>query len=298
MSNQRTAFAQILPSQSVLARAYRFVRRWPLIPVVIIVLLAVCAVFAPLLSPHDPIVGDLADRNIQPAWYDEGSLTHPLGTDPLGRDLLSRIFFGARISLMVAAIVLGSGAIGGTLVGLVAGYLGGNADEIAMRFVDFTLAVPFILVALVVVIVLGNTLTIIVVLLVVFSWGAFARQVRAETLRLKAMDYVALAKVAGASSYRIMYRHILPGVMNTIIVIATLRVGTVILTESVLSYLGVGVPAPTPAWGAMVSDGRIYLATAWWIAFFPGVAIFLTVLAFNFLGDWLRDKFDPRLRQL
>jgi peptide/nickel transport system permease protein len=131
-----------------------------------------------------------------------------------------------------------------------------------------------------------------------FSWGAFARQVRAETLRLKAMDYVALAKVAGASPYRIMYRHILPGVMNTIIVIATLRVGTVILTESVLSYLGVGVPAPTPAWGAMVSDGRIYLATAWWIAFFPGVAIFLTVLAFNFLGDWLRDKFDPRLRQL
>ena len=148
------------------------------------------------------------------------------------------------------------------------------------------------------VIVLGNSLTIIILLLVIFSWSPFARQVRAETLHLKAMDYVAMARVTGASTFRIMYKHILPGVASTVLVITTLRVGIVIVTESTLSFLGVGVPAPTPAWGAMIADGREYLLTAWWIAFFPGVAIFVTVLGFNFLGDWLRDRLDPLLRQL
>ncbi len=269
-----------------------------MVPIVIFGMLVTSAIFAPWLAPHDPIKGNIEARNTPPAWYAQGSTKHLLGSDPLGRDILSRIIYGARISLMVAAAVLATGAVGGTLLGLVAGYFGGNVDEIAMRFVDFTLAVPFILVALVVVIVLGPSLTVIIVLLVVFSWSAFARQVRAETLQLKTMDYVKLAKVAGAPWHRTMYRHILPGVINTVLVIASLRVGTLILTEAVLSYLGVGIPPPTPAWGAMVSDGRDYLATAWWVAFFPGMAIFLTVLATNFLGDWLRDRFDPKLRQL
>ena len=289
-----------LPSSDgpIVTRAYRFVRRWPIIPVAIVVLLLLCAAFAGLLAPHDPERGDLRERNVPPLWSTEGDTNHILGTDPQGRDIFSRIIFGARISLIIAAVVLCSGGIGGTVLGLVAGYAGGLVDELIMRFVDITLAVPFILVAMVVVIVAGQSLTIIIILLIAFSWNAFARQVRAETLQLKTADYVALATVAGASTWRILYRHILPGVTSTLLVIATLRVGQLILTESILSFLGVGIPPPTPAWGVMIADGRSYLSTAWWVAFFPGMAIFLTVLAFNFLGDWLRDWFDPRLRQI
>lgn len=230
-------------------------------------------------------------------WYPEGSSKFILGTDALGRDVLSRVIFGARISLLIAAIVLTAGAIGGTMLGLVAGYYGGQIDEIAMRFVDLTLAIPFILIALVVVIVLGQSLAIIIALLVLFSWNGFARLVRGETLQIKTRDYVNMARVAGASTSRILFRHILLGVVNTVIVVATLRVGSLILTEATLSFLGVGVPPPTPAWGLMVSDGRQYISTAWWITFFPGVAILMTVLSMNFLGDWLRDRWDPRLRQ-
>jgi peptide/nickel transport system permease protein len=198
---------------------------------------------------------------------------------------------------VVAAIVLTFGAIGGTLLGLVSGWFGGQVDEIAMRFVDFTYATPFILVALVVVIVLGQSLAVIIVLLVIFSWNSFARQTRGETLKLKTEAYVDMARIAGASTAHILWRHLLPGVVNTVLVLVSLRVGSLILTEAVLSFLGVGVPPPTPAWGLMVSDGRDYIDTAWWVTVFPGAAILLTVLAFNFLGDWLRDHFDPRLRQ-
>ena len=273
-------------------------RRWPVIPAVILVVLVACAIFAPLLAPHNHLWGDLRATNVPPAWLEGGSAKYLLGTDNLGRDLLSRIIYGARISLQVAAIVLVFGAVGGTVVGLVSGYLGGQVDEVLMRFVDLSLAIPFILVALTVLIVLGQSLEVIIALLILFSWGGFARQVRAETLSLRTLDYISLAKVAGAGTTLILYKHILPGVVNTIIVVATLQVGSLILTESILSFLGVGVQAPTPAWGLMVSDGRDYLDTAWWIALFPGMAIFLTVLAFNFIGDWLRDRFDPRLRQL
>ena len=289
-----------LPSSdgSMVTRAYQFARRWPVIPVALVVLLVLCAAFAGLLAPHDPERGNLRVRNVPPLWSAEGDTNHILGTDPQGRDILSRIIYGARISLIIAAVVLCSGGVGGTILGLIAGYAGGLVDELIMRFVDITLAVPFILVAMVVVIVAGQSLTIIIILLIAFSWNAFARQVRAETLQLKTADYVALATVAGASTWRILYRHILPGVTSTLLVIATLRVGQLILTESILSFLGVGIPPPTPAWGVMIADGRSYLATAWWVAFFPGMAIFLTVLAFNFLGDWLRDWFDPRLRQI
>lgn len=283
---------------SVPARIYRFIRTWPVIPIFIMAVLIVCAIFAPLIAPHDPLIGDLRAPNTPPIWYSEGSVTYILGTDTLGRDVLSRTIFGARISLIIVSIVLSTGALFGTVIGLVAGYYGGHLDEVLMRFVDLTLAVPFILVALVVVIVLGQSLTIIVVLISMLTWSGFSRQVRAEVLSLRTRDYVALARVAGASDAMILYKHILPGVLNTVIVIATLNVANVILAEAVLSFLGVGVPPPTPAWGAMISDGRDYLGTAWWLAFFPGIAIFLTVVAFNFMGDWLRDKLDPRLRQL
>jgi len=299
VENAGAQAAKVLDArQSRRDRVWRFFRTWPVLPLAILTVLISCALFAPLIAPHDPLVGDLRAPTMQPAWYPEGSSKYLIGTDTLGRDILSRVIFGARISLIVAAVVLGLGAVGGSLFGLVAGYYGGQVDEVLMRFVDFTLAVPFILIALVVVIVLGQSLTVIIVLLAVFGWGGFARQVRAETLSLRTRDYVALAKVAGAGTAQILYRHILPGVVNTLIVVATLRVGTLILTESILSFLGVGVPPPTPSWGSMVSDGRDYLDTAWWISFAPGLAIFLTVLGFNFLGDWMRDRFDPRLRQL
>lgn len=278
---------------------FRWFRQYPLLPVFIIVILVIAAVFAPFLTSHDPERAiTLDDNEIAPFWAEEGSTKYILGTDHLGRDVLARIIFGTRISLLVGLVVLLIGGFVGTSIGIVSGYFGGNVDEALMRLVDMTLAVPFILVALVVAIILGNSLTIIVILLVMFFWTGFARQIRAETLQLKTMDYVAFSKLSGASSIRIMYKHILPGVFSTLIVISTLTIGTVILVESILSFLGVGVPGPTPTWGAMISDGRNYLTTGWWIAFFPGIALLLTVLAFNFLGDWLRDTFDPRLRQL
>lgn len=281
--------------------SYRFVRRWPIAPIApsaIVVSLVLVAIFAPHIAPQDPLYGNLADVVAPPAWDEGGSARHLLGADHIGRDILSRVIFGARISLMVAATVISAGCFVGTLAGIAAGYVGGTVDEIIMRLVDFTYAVPFILVALVAAVVFGSSLGLVIILLVIFSWAPFARLVRAETLHLKTMDYVSIAKVAGASPLRIAYKHILPGVTSTLLVLATLRVGTLILTESALSFLGVGIPGPTPSWGSMVSDGRSYLGVAWWISFFPGLAIFVIVFAFNFLGDWVRDWLDPRLRQI
>ena len=223
---------------------------------------------------------------------------HILGGDNIGRDLLSRIIHGARVSIVVVAIALSSGLLVGVSMGLVAGWFGGMIDEIIMRITDIWLGLPFILVAIVVVIAIGQTFIILIGLLALLSWTPFVRNVRGEVLSLKTRDYVSLAKVAGASTFRIMVWHLLPGVLNTTIVIATLRVGQLILTEAILSYLGAGIPPPTPAWGAMVNDGRNFIQDAWWISFFPGVCIFLVVMSLNFLGDWMRDKFDPRLRQL
>ena len=219
-------------------------------------------------------------------------------TDDLGRDILSRIIHGARISLIIAAITLGLGGAIGTALGLIAGYFGGLLDELLMRIVDIFLALPLVLVALVLVVSVGQSFYIIVGVLVLFIWVRFARQIRGEVLQLKTMDYVALAKVAGASTPRILAIHLFPGVVNTLIVVATLQVSIVILVESTLSFLGAGVPPPTPAWGSMVADGRDFLADAWWISTMPGVAILLTVLSLNLFGDWLRDRLDPKLRQL
>lgn len=279
-------------------QAFRTLRRWPVVPVVILVALVVTGAFAPWIAPNDPLYSSLRDRTLPPFWYPNGSTEHLLGTDHLGRDLLSRIIYGARVSLIIAAVSLTAGVLVGTVLGIFAGYFGGHVDELTMRLVDVSLAVPYILIALVTVIALGQSFPVLLGILAFSTWSAIARQVRAEALQLKHMDFVALARVAGASDLRIMYRHILPGIVNTIIVISTLRVGSLILLEAILSFLGAGIPPPRPAWGAMVSDGRDYLGSAWWIAFFPGMAIFLTILALNFMGDWLRDRLDPRLRQV
>ena len=240
-------------------------------------------------------VGDQVEVFSRPA----GSTRFLLGTDHLGRDVLSRVIYGARISLLVSIVTLAVGGSIGVVMGLAAGWYGGVIDEILMRLVDIKLAIPLILIALVLVITLGQSLWIIVTVLCLFIWPRFARQVRGEVLQLKHMDYVSLAKVSGASTARILFIHIFPGTINTLIVVATLQVGIVILLESTLSFLGAGVPPPTPAWGSMVADGRDKLAGGvWWISTFPGVAIMLTVMSLNLFGDWLRDTLDPRLRQL
>lgn len=301
MSNSTGASApagELTARPGRIAAAYRAFRRLPIVPVTVVILLIFIAVFAELVAPNNPLEGDLDDRNVPPAWTEEGSAEFLLGTDHIGRGILSRMVFGARVSLIVAGTVLAAGAALGTVVGLVSGYLGGIVDEILMRLVDFVFALPFIVVALVASVVWGASLELVIILLALFTWAPFARQVRAETLQLKTTDYVALARVSGASGLRITLRHILPGVINTVMVLSSLQVGSLILTESVLSFLGVGIPPPQPSWGSMVSDGREYISTAWWISFFPGFAILLIVFSMNFFGDWLRDRLDPRLRQI
>ena len=273
-------------------------RRLPLIPMFILAVFVVTGIIAPVIAPHDPERGDIRARMVPPAWMEGGSSEYLLGTDHLGRDMLSRVIYGARISLVVVAVTLGVGLVIGVIAGLLAGWYGRWIDELMMRVVDIKLAIPPILLALVLVLALGQSFLIIVAILAIAVWPRFARNTRGEVLQLKNMDYVSLAKVAGASTPRILFVHIFPGVVNTLIILASLEVGIVILLESTLSFLGAGVPPPTPAWGSMVADGRDRLAVAWWISTMPGVAIMMVVLAMNLFGDWLRDKLDPRLRQL
>ena len=273
-------------------------QRWPVSSIIILTVLFVAAVGAPWVAPYDPARdGALDDRHIPPMFFG-GTAEHILGTDHLGRDTLTRLIYGARISMMVAAIVLVIGGGFGTLVGLVSGYFGGWVDEILMRIVDIKFSLPLILIALALAIIWGASIQLLMGLLAFLIWGSFARQVRGEALVLKETDYVKLARVAGASTTRILHKHIFPGVMNTVVVVATFQVGSVILAEASLSFLGAGIPPPTPAWGSMASAGRLYITTAWWVTLIPGLAIALTVIAFTLLGDWIRDKVDPRLRQL
>jgi peptide/nickel transport system permease protein len=266
--------------------------------VILVFLLLIPGLFAELIAPHDPIKGSLSARLKPPMWAQGGSIDYPLGTDKVGRDVLSRIIYGARVSLRVSLeAILVSGFIGTTL-GLMSGYFGGKVDAVIMRLVDISLGLPIILVALVFVAALGPSFRTVIAVITVLLWARYARQVRGETLSIKERDFVARARVAGASHLRIMFRYILPNVVNSLIVLATLQVGFVILLESSLSFLGAGIPRPTPAWGLMVADGRELIVTAWWISMFPGIAIMLTVLSLNLLGDWLRDHLDPRLKNI
>jgi len=275
----------------------RRLRRCPVSSIVILSVLIVSALFAPLIAPHDAKLGDLGDRHIPPMLFG-GTSDHILGTDGLGRDILSRIVYGARISVAVAVVALSVGGVIGTLLGVVSGYAGGWVDEVIMRIVDIKFAVPLILIALALAVILGPSFGLLLGLLAFLIWGHFARQVRAEVLVIVTMDYVAAARSCGASPVRIMYRHIFPGVISIVVVVGTLQVGAVVLAEASLSFLGAGVPSPTPAWGSMVAEGRLYIDTAWWVSLIPGVVIGLLVAAVTLLGDWLRDRLDPRLRQI
>jgi peptide/nickel transport system permease protein len=277
----------------------RHLRRYPVIPLAILVfVLVIPAIFAPWVAPHDPAYGSLSHRLTPPAWQDGGTMEHILGTDKLGRDILSRIIYGARISLAVSLIAIVVGGLIGTMLGLISGYFGRTTDAVIMRLVDISLSLPTILLALVLVAAVGPSFGTVVAVLIVLLWARYARLVRGETLAIKELDFIARARVAGASASRIMVKYIFPNVVNSLIVLATLQVGYVILLESSLSFLGAGLPRAEPAWGVMVSDGRELIVTAWWVSMFPGLAIMLTVLSLNLLGDWLRDHLDPKLRNL
>jgi peptide/nickel transport system permease protein len=274
-------------------------KRFPGVSLAILLfLLIIPGVFAEWVAPHDPIKGSLSKRLKPPMWVQGGSIEYPLGTDKVGRDILSRMIYGARVSLRVSLeAILVSGVIG-TALGLMSGYFGGRTDAFIMRLVDISLGLPIILMALVFVAAIGPSFTTVIVVITILLWSRYARQVRGETLSIKEYDFIARARVAGASHFRIMFRYILPNVVNSLTVLATLQVGFVILLESSLSFLGAGIPRPTPAWGLMVADGRELIVTAWWISMFPGLAIMLTVLALNLLGDWLRDHLDPKLKNI
>jgi peptide/nickel transport system permease protein len=296
-----TATARTLPwyAPPRVAQAMRQARRYPVVPLALLVcLLALPAALAPQIAPYDPLRGSLAKRLKPPVWMEGGTSDHLLGTDKLGRDILSRMIYGARVSLAVSLIAIVVGGIIGVSLGLVSGYFGGKTDALLMRLVDISLSLPTILLALVLVAAVGPSFSTVIIVLVVLLWARYARLVRGETLVIKERDFIARARVAGASHARIMFRYMFPNVVNSLTVLATLQVGYVILLESALSFLGAGLPRPTPAWGLMIADGRELIVTAWWVSMFPGLAIMLTVLALNLLGDWLRDHLDPKLRNI
>lgn len=292
---------RILPWYAVpwVIDGWQKVKRYPLIPLALLLFVMVIpAIFAPWVAPHDAFLGSLSDRLQPPVWQSGGTSEHLLGTDKLGRDMLSRIIYGARVSLTVSLIAIFVGGIIGTALGLISGYFGGRTDSVIMRLVDISLALPTILLALVLVAAVGPSFGTVITVLIVLLWARYARLVRGETLAIKELDFIARARVAGATHTRIMFRYMFPNVVNSLIVLATLQVGYVILFESALSFLGAGLPRAEPAWGVMVADGRELIVTAWWVSMFPGLAIMLTVLSLNLLGDWLRDHLDPKLRNL
>jgi peptide/nickel transport system permease protein len=281
------------------SRATRVIQNLALwIPTVVMAIMIILAVFAPWIAPHDPTVGRITDRYLPPAFIEGGKSTYFLGTDQLGRDILSRLIYGARISLSVSLFAIFITASIGTILGIIAGYGGGRTDAIVMRIVDVALSFPGLLLAMLLTVAIGPGFWTVVFALSILGWAGYARMIRGEAMRLSQSDFVAQARVNGTSGWRIMIRHIFPNIVNSLIVLMTLQVGMMILAEAALSYLGIGISVPTPSWGSMVSDGRANLDNAWWISAFPGICIGLVVLAGNFLGDWVRDKLDPRLRQL
>jgi peptide/nickel transport system permease protein len=291
-----------------LSRQARIMRNLTLIiPAAILAIMVILAIFANLswlglpnvgIAPHDPNTGVITDRYLPPAFMEGGKSEYLLGTDKLGRDVLSRVIYGARISLSISMLVIFITALVGTALGILSGYLGGRLDGLIMRVTDMALSFPGILLALLLAVSIGPGYWTVILALSILGWAGYTRMVRGEALRLRESDFVAQARISGASSFRIMLKHIFPNIINSLIIMMTLSVGMIILAESTLSYLGVGVTAPTASWGNMVADGRTELDRAWWISLFPGIAIGLVVLAGNFLGDWIRDRLDPRLRQV
>jgi peptide/nickel transport system permease protein len=288
-----------------LLRIFIGIREAPTFPVIILMVFLFCGVLGTLWGfgaisnvPQNPNKTSFRDALTPPFWQEGGTTKHPLGTDQLGRDILSRIVVGAAVSLQVGIMVVGVAGFVGIILATTAGYLGGKIDTIIMRFVDMILSMPFLVLAVTLSAILGASKYNLILILAFVAWAWYARVLRSEVLRLKEGDFIRLAVVAGCSNIRIMVKHIFPNIVNTLVVLATLNLGVVIIAEASLSYLGLGVPPPDPAWGSMVSEGRDYIGQAWWLCVFPGVAILLVVLSFNLLGDWLRVRLDPKFRQL
>jgi peptide/nickel transport system permease protein len=290
-----------------LKRLWKWQSRYPIIPIIILFVIVVCALFADLawlgfpdirLAPYAPNDMSLGARLTPPFFMPEGSTEHILGTDNIGRDILSRMIYGARISLSVSLLVIAIATIIGMILGMTAGYARGNVDAFIMRVTDAVMSFPALLIALLLAVALGPSFWTVVLAVSAQSWAPYSRMMRGEVVRLRDEDFVAQARIIGASPFRIMMKHLFPNIVNTLVVLMTMSVGLVILIEASLSFLGAGVPPTTPTWGSMASDGRNLIMKGWWISLFPSLAIGLVVLSCNFLGDWIRDKMDPRLRQL
>jgi peptide/nickel transport system permease protein len=279
-----------------LVRIAAAVRSIPMLPSAIILLFVLFALFAPQLSPYDPTQIALPQKLKPPFLFEGGTTAHVLGTDNLGRDVLSRLIWGSRVSLGVTAAVVVLSSIVGLLIGVAAGYLGGRTDAFLMRVADGSIAFPVILIALLFAVSLGPGVVTVILALSVLSWANYARIVRGEVLHLRRLEFIVGARVIGCSPARVMTTHLFPNLLDIWVVMITLQVGLIVLSEAALGFLGAGVPPPTPTWGSLVSDGRNFVDTAWWISFFPGLAIGLLVLSVNYLGDWLRDRMDPQLR--
>jgi peptide/nickel transport system permease protein len=285
---------QTSPRVSTLQDAFRGA---PVIPILILLLLLIVGLFAPLLTPYDPNAVSLM-KSHRPPVFSGGSWTNILGTDDLGRDVLSRLISGARISLLVGfAVVFGAGTIG-TVMALLSGYFGGIIDSIISRACEVFIAVPFLLVAIAVVGAIGASTKNVILTLIFMGWAGYARVLRSEVLRLRELEFVKLARVAGCSHARILFRHLLPNIVNPLMILATLQLGATIVIEASLSFLGLGVPPPQATWGGMLASGKNFIGFQTSLVVIPGIAIFLVVLSINLLGDWLRVRLDPRFRQL
>lgn len=266
----------------------------PLLAALICGLLLIAAVFGTAITPYSETSIDFEAVMLPPAWQEEGTIRHLLGTDQLGRDSMSRIVAGAQVSLMVAVAAVVFGGVLGTFIGLIAGYFGGVLGSILSRVTDAFLALPFILMALALVSAIGPGLWNIVIVMILTNWARYARLVRSEVIAIKERDFVLLARIAGVSKVTIALRHVLPNAFNSVAILAILDVGRAMMLESALSFLGLGVQPPSVSWGVMLADAKSFMGFAWWLAFFPGAAIFVSVLSFSAIGDWLHAKFDPR----
>lgn len=269
----------------------------PLIPAGILLIVVVAGLLGPRAAPFNPEENDLLNSFLPPLWKAGGLMAHPLGTDQFGRDVLSRLIVGARISLLVGCMAVFFSGFIGTTVAITAGYVGGKADAFLMRMTDAMLSMPYLLIGVALAGIMGPGLLNLVLVLAVLGWASYARVIRSEVLRIKTQDFIVLVRITGCSTARILWKHILPNVVNTMIVLATLQLGITIILAASLSFLGMGVPPPTPEWGLMVAEGREFLSSSWWLATLPGVCILLTCLSANLMGDWLRLRLDPKFRQ-
>jgi peptide/nickel transport system permease protein len=258
----------------------------------------VAGIFGAALAPHDPAEANFEDALKPPFWMEGGKLTYPLGTDNLGRDVLSRLLVGTRVTLEVGLLVVVFASLVGSAVALLSGYLGGWVDTLLMRFTDIMMSMPYLMIAIVLAAVLGPSKGNIILILTITGWAGYARVLRGEVLRIKQGEFVSLAIISGCSKTSIMLRHIFPNTVNTLVVLGTLQLGVVIIAEASLSFLGVGVPPPNPAWGSMIAEGRSFVASAWWLSTWPGLAMLVVVLTCNLFGDWLRVRLDPKFRQI